>query len=71
MPEISAHGYERRIAVEFPTLSRGQVKKTAKKVFWMAQNMHEVFDFYEALRILGISTDTTARDAVRNMEAAA
>lgn len=25
-------------------------------------------DFYDAMRILGIVTDTTARDAVRNLE---
>lgn len=68
MPEISTHGYERRIASEFPSLSRGQVKKTAKKIFWMAENMHEVFDFYEGMKILGIITDTTARDAIRNIE---
>lgn len=74
MPENSTPtltGYKRRIAAEFPQLSTGQVKATAKKVFWIAQNMHEVFDFYEALRVLGIHSDTTARDGIKNMEAAA
>lgn len=74
MPESSPPtltGYKRRIAAEFPQLSTGQVKATAKKVYWIAQNMHEVFDFYEALRILGIHRDDTARDAVENAEVAA
>lgn len=68
MPEISTSGYEKRIAAEFPALSRGQVKKTAKKIFWMAENMHEVFDFYEGMKILGIITDETPMLAIRNIE---
>lgn len=73
MPEIKPNltGYEKRIASEFPTLSRPQVRKTAKKIFWMAENMHEVLDFYEALKILGITSDPTPRDAIRNIEAVA
>lgn len=68
MPETSTTGYEKRIAAEFPQLSRGQVKKTAKKIYWIAENMHEVFDFYEGLRILGITNDPTPKNAIRNME---
>jgi len=30
--------------------------------------MQEQFDFYESLRIFGVITDTTPRDAIRNME---
>lgn len=68
MPEISTAGFERRITAECPTLSRSQVKRAAKKIVFIAQNMQETFDFFEGLRILGMVTDTTARDAVRNME---
>lgn len=74
MPENttpSPLAYRRRIAAEFPDLTMGQVKAAAKKIFWMAENMHEVFDFYEGMKILGIITDTTARDAIRNIEAVA
>ena len=38
--------------------------KVAIRVHRRAERMHEEFDFYEALRILGMSSDTTARDAV-------
>ena len=71
MPENSATGFEKRIATEFPDLSRGQVKKAAKKIKHVMDNMSEVKDFYEGMRILGILTDTTARDAIRNLEGAA
>ena len=71
MLEISTTGFEKRIAAEVPSFSRGQAKKAAKKLAWMAQNMRETFDFFEGLRILGIISDPTARDAVRNVEAQA
>ena len=77
MPKISIHGYERRIAADFPTLSRSQAKALAKKVAWRVENMTRFVgatdaDMYEdALRILGIMPDPTARDAVRNIEAVA
>lgn len=77
MPKISIHGYERRIAADFPTLSRSQAKALAKKVAWRVENMTRFVganqdDMYEAaLRILGIHADPTARDAVRNVEAVA
>ena len=71
MLENNSTGFEKRIATEFPTLSRGQVKKAAKKIKHIMDNMTEVRDFYEGLRIMGMITDTTARDAVRNLEAAA
>ena len=45
MSEISTTGYEKRIAAEFPDLSKGQVRKAAKRIAWRAANMHE-FDFY-------------------------
>lgn len=72
MPEnTSTAGFENRIRVEFPALSRSQVKRAAKKIKYVMDNMSEVKDFYEGLRILGILKDNTARDAVRNLEGAA
>lgn len=77
MPKISIHGYERRIAADFPTLSRSQAKALAKKVAWRVENMTRFVGadqdgMYEtALRVLGIHADPTARDAAHNMEAVA
>lgn len=68
MPEISTSGFEKRIAAEAPHLSKGQVKKAAKRIAWRAANMQAEHDFYESLRILGIITDATARDAITNIE---
>lgn len=34
-------------------------------------NQYQERDFYESMRILGIISDVTARDAIRNMEVAA
>ena len=77
MPEINITGYKARIRNDFPALSESQVKRLAKKVAWRVENMTRFVgatqdDMYEtALRILGIHADPTARDAVRNIEAAA
>lgn len=77
MPEINATGFEKRLAIEAPHLSRGQRKAAAKRIAWRMQHAIEFVDapaeaVYEAgLRILGIHSDTTARDAVRNLEAVA
>ena len=74
MPEISTTGYENRIKADFPQLSKGQTKALAKKVAWRVENATRFVgatdaDMYEdALRILGILSDPTARDAVRNIE---
>lgn len=48
-----------------------QVSRMAVKVTKRMTAMNEELDFFQALRILGILTDTTARDAVRNLEGAA
>ena len=77
MPEINITGYKVRIRADFPALSESQVKRLAKKVAWRVENMTRFVgaadaDLYEdALRILGIISDPTARDAVRNVEAVA
>ncbi len=74
MPEINITGYKARIRNDFPALSESQVKRLAKKVAWRVENMTRFVgaadaDLYEdALRILGIISDPTARDAVRNVE---
>lgn len=61
---MSTHGFERRIADAAPNLSRGQVKKIARKLAHRAEQMQTVEDFDHALRILGIYSDPTARDAL-------
>lgn len=61
---MSTHGFERRIAAAAPNLSRGQVKKIARKLAHRAERMQTERDFYDQLRILGIHPDVTARDAL-------
>lgn len=61
---MSTHGFERRIADAAPHLSRGQVKKIARKLAHRAERMQTENDFYTALKVLGIHADPTARDAV-------
>lgn len=48
--------------------SAGQIERMALKIHKRQQSMSEVLDFYAALRILGICSDTTARDAINNLE---
>lgn len=67
---MSTTGFEKRIAEFAPHLSRGQVKKIARKVAARAEQMQTEHDFYAALRILGVSSDPTARKAIKNMETA-
>src|SRR5699024_6832777 len=69
-PPMSTTGFEKRIAEYAPNLSRGQVKKIARKVAARAERMQTEHDFYDALRVLGISSDPTARKAIKNMETA-
>lgn len=61
---MSTTGFERRIADAAPDLSRGQVKKIAKKLAHRAEKMQTVEEFYTALKVLGIHSDPTARDAI-------
>lgn len=67
---MSTTGFEKRIAEFAPHLSRGQVKKIARKAAARAEQMQTEHDFYDALRILGISSDPTALKAIKNMETA-
>lgn len=61
---MSTTGFEKRIAAAAPSLSRGQVKKIARKLAHRAERMQTVEEFEHALKILGIYSDPTARDAV-------
>lgn len=64
-------GYQKKIEEAVPGIKDGRARRLALKISKRAAAMQEQFDFYESLRILGVITDTTARDAVRNLEAAA
>ena len=62
---MSTTGFEKRIAAAAPNLSRGQVKKIARKLAHRAERMQTENDFYTALRVLGIHPDPTALAATR------
>lgn len=49
---------------EQPGINKRFAERSARKL----QKMRTAPDFYEGLRVLGIHTDSTARDAVRNIE---
>jgi hypothetical protein len=70
MPEISTTALESRIRREFPTVSTSQAKRAAKRIAWRMVNAAEI-DFYTSLRNLGIISDPTPREAIRNLEAVA
>jgi len=52
-------------------MKKSKAEKLAHKIAKRAAAMQEQFDFFESLRIMGIISDPTARDAVRNLEGAA
>ena len=49
-------------------MSRSKARRLGERMYRRAQAMQAEFDFYAELRILGMLSDTTARDAVRNIE---
>ena len=49
-------------------LSGSKAQRLAVRIARRAEKMQQEFDFFEHMRILGMTTDTTARDAVRNIE---
>ena len=51
-------------------LSASKAQRLAVRIARRAERMQQEFDFYEHMRILGMTSDTTARDAVRNIERA-
>ena len=75
MPEPSLTGWRTRISdyceANGIDKSKNQIKRMACQINKRMESMNEELDFYTALRILGLSSDTTARDAIRNMERAA
>lgn len=61
-------GYQKKIMDAVPDMKKSKAEKLAHKIAKRAVAMQEQFDFYESLRILGLISDTTARDANRNLE---
>ncbi|AIY01172.1 hypothetical protein ART_1573 [Arthrobacter sp. PAMC 25486] len=69
MPENdTATGFKNRIIEAVPGVNHNFAARCANRIKRRADRMQEEFDFYESLRILGLVSDTTARDAVRNLE---
>ena len=68
----TASGFQARIIDHCLThgieISNSKARKLGIRLARRMEAMNEEFDFYESLRILGMTTDTTARDAVRNIE---
>ena len=64
-------GYQKKIMAAVPGMNKNKAERLAIKIGKRAEAMQEQFDFYECLRILGLISDTTARDAVSNLEKAA
>lgn len=71
MPETNtASGFQTRILEAVPTMNRNYAKRVAYRLKRRAERMQEHFDFDRELRILGIISDPTSRDAIRNIETA-
>ncbi|WP_413454599.1 hypothetical protein ACLQ8T_10415 [Glutamicibacter sp. FR1] len=56
---------QRELLAKNPHYSAGQAKAVAKKMIYLEKNVG-----FENLRIRGLTSDPTAREAVRNMEEA-
>lgn len=67
---MTVTGYQKKIMEAVPEMKKSKAEKLAHKIAKRAAAMQEQFDFFESLRIMGIISDPTARDAVRNLEAA-
>ena len=65
---MTATGYQKKIMIAVPGMKKSKAEKLAYKMMQRAERMQEQFDFYECLRILGLISDTTARDAASNLE---
>jgi hypothetical protein len=61
-------GYQKRILEAAPEVGKNKAERLAIKLVKRQERMQEQFDFYESLRIFGVITDTTPRDAIRNIE---
>lgn len=49
-------------------MTRAKARRFGERMYRRAQAMQGEFDFYESLRVLGIHTDSTARDAIKNID---
>lgn len=71
---ITATGYRNRLLEEAPALgiqvSKKQAEKIGIRIARRIESQMVELDFYEALRIMGIISDPTARDAIRSLESA-
>lgn len=61
-------GYQKRILEVAPEVGKNKAERLAIKLAKRQERMQETFDFYESLRIFGVISDTTPRDAIRNIE---
>lgn len=65
-------GWKRRIAAYLGShgieKSESAIRRMAARIDARMTAMNDVHTFEAGLRILGIITDTTARDAIRNIE---
>lgn len=68
---MTVTGFQKKIMQAVPDIKKSKAEKLAHKIAKRAADMQEQHDFYESLRILGVISDTTARDAIRNLEAVA
>lgn len=67
---MTVTGYQKRIMQAAPGIKKSKAEKLAHKIAKRAAAMQTEFDFFESLKILGVISDPTARDAVKNLEAA-
>lgn len=67
---MTVTGYQKKIMAAVPEIKKSKAEKLAHKIAKRAAAMQTEFDFFESLKILGVISDPTARDAVKNMEAA-
>ena len=51
-------------------IAPAKAQKLGIRIARRAERMQQEFDFFESLRVLGMTSDPTARDAVRNIERA-
>ena len=51
-------------------IAPAKAQKLGIRIARRAEKMQQEFDFFESLRVLGMTSDPTARDAVRNIERA-
>lgn len=61
-------GYQKKIMETAPEIGKNKAERLAIKLAKRQERMQEQFDFYESLRIFGVISDPTPRDAIRNIE---